>query len=164
MNDQTRKMSENKETWSITELATEFDITPRTIRFYEDKGLLSPKREGQTRVYSRGDRHKLKLILRIKRLGFSLDHAQDLITLMFNPPLNSRALLETNGAKVGERITQLEEQARDIEITLAELRESKVLIDRLLSGEVVDLDETPFRGLKTGKVALVSDDKVSLVT
>lgn len=157
-------MSESKETWSITELAAEFEITARTIRFYEDKGLLEPKREGQTRVYSRGDRHKLKLILRIKRLGFSLDHAQDLITLMFDPPLNSRALLEKSGIKIGSRITQLEEQARDIEITLTELQESKKLIDRLLSGEVVDLEETPFAGLKTGKVALLSEDKVGLVT
>ena len=57
--------------YSITELATDFDITTRTIRFYEEKGLLNPERKGQTRIYSAADRVKLKLILRGKRLGLS---------------------------------------------------------------------------------------------
>ena len=59
-------------TWSISELSKEFDITPRTIRFYEDQGLLHPSRRGQTRIYDYGDRVRLKLVLRGKRLGFSL--------------------------------------------------------------------------------------------
>ena len=62
----------DEKTYSISELAKEFDITTRSIRFYEDQGLLSPTRAGQTRIYSKRDRVRLKLILRGKRLGFSL--------------------------------------------------------------------------------------------
>ena len=62
----------NEPTYSISELAKEFDITTRSIRFYEDQGLLSPRRQGQTRIYSKRDKVRLKLILRGKRLGFTL--------------------------------------------------------------------------------------------
>lgn len=164
MNEQSRKMSDPKDTWSITDLATEFDITARTIRFYEDKGLLSPKREGQTRVYNRHDRTKLKLVLRCKRLGFSLDDVQDLLDLMYDPPLNSRFYLEQASYKVGNRIAQLEEQQRDIQETLADLTSSQGLINRLLDGEVVDFKDTPFADVRTGKVVLAANDKVEIVS
>ena len=69
------------ETYGIAELAREFDVTTRTIRFYEDKGLLVPLREGQRRVYAPRDRVRLRLIMRGKRLGFSLDEIRQLIDL-----------------------------------------------------------------------------------
>ncbi|NIW86644.1 MAG: MerR family transcriptional regulator, partial [Gammaproteobacteria bacterium] len=67
--------------YSIGDLAREFDVTPRTIRFYEDQGLLSPARSGQNRVYTARDRTRLKLILRGKRLGFSLSEIRDILDL-----------------------------------------------------------------------------------
>ena len=69
------------ETYGIAELAREFDVTTRTVRFYEDKGLLAPLREGQRRVYAPRDRVRLRLIMRGKRLGFSLDEIRQLIDL-----------------------------------------------------------------------------------
>lgn len=71
----------DEKTYSISELAKEFDITTRSIRFYEDQGLLSPTRAGQTRIYSKRDRVRLKLILRGKRLGFSLSETGQLFEL-----------------------------------------------------------------------------------
>ncbi|ELM3649002.1 MerR family DNA-binding transcriptional regulator, partial [Aeromonas salmonicida subsp. salmonicida] len=68
-------------TYSISELAHEFDITPRTIRYYEDEGLITPTREGQTRIYSHKDKIRLKLTLRGKRLGFSLAEIRELFDM-----------------------------------------------------------------------------------
>ncbi|WP_156504026.1 MerR family DNA-binding transcriptional regulator, partial [Oleiphilus sp. HI0066] len=70
--------------YSISELSHEFDITTRTMRFYESEGLLSPKRDGQTRIYAEADRVRLKLILRGKRLGLSLAESKELID-MYKP-------------------------------------------------------------------------------
>ena len=69
------------ETYSIGDLAREFDVTTRTIRFYEDKGLITPARQGQRRVYSGRDRVRLKLIMRGKRLGFSLEEVREMVDL-----------------------------------------------------------------------------------
>ena len=69
-------------TYSISELAHEFDVTPRTIRYYEDEGLLTPQREGQTRIYSHRDKIRLKLTLRGKRLGFRAANKTKLIRMM----------------------------------------------------------------------------------
>ena len=74
------------ETYSITDLAQEFDVTTRTIRFYEDQGLLAPKRRGQTRIYGPRDRTRLKLILRGKRLGFSLGEVAEMVLLYDSDP------------------------------------------------------------------------------
>jgi len=108
------------ETYSITELAQEFDVTTRTIRFYEDQGLLQPQRRGQTRVYSPRDRTRLKLILRGKRLGFTLGEVRDIILLYDTEPGESEQLrffLE----KIAERRAVLDQQRKDIDVTLAEL-------------------------------------------
>lgn len=78
--------------FSISELAKEFEVTTRTIRFYEDKGMLKPKREGQKRVYSAADRTRLKLILRGKRIGLSLDESFDIIQLYKQSPDSSKQL------------------------------------------------------------------------
>jgi DNA-binding transcriptional MerR regulator len=107
-------------TFSITDLAQEFDVTTRAIRFYEDQGLLSPKRRGQTRIYDQRDRTRLKLILRGKRLGFSLAEVGGIINMYDSEP-GETAQLEFFIAKIRERCAMLAQQREDIEITLAEL-------------------------------------------
>ena len=111
-------------TYSIGELAREFDITTRTIRFYEDQGLLHPRREGQTRIYSSADRVALKLILRGKRLGFSLADSRELIH-MYDPSGDNRSQLLALQAKIHERRLQLEQQLKDIRIMQLELDEAE---------------------------------------
>ncbi|MCW8907020.1 MAG: MerR family DNA-binding transcriptional regulator [Sedimenticola sp.] len=107
---------------TVTELAEEFNITPRTIRFYETKELISPQRVGQTRVYSYRDRARLKLILRAKRLGFSLTDIREYLGLYGVDPeqLEQQQLLLE---KVGRRIEELEQQQEDLVATLEELRD-----------------------------------------
>ncbi|MDE0950924.1 MAG: MerR family DNA-binding transcriptional regulator [Halioglobus sp.] len=111
-------------TYSISDLAKEFDITTRTIRFYEDKGLLSPSRRGQTRIYSAGDRTKLKLILRGKRLGFSLEQSGEIIK-MYDPSNNNEEQLKTLCESIRKKREQLKHQQHDIEIMMLDLQESE---------------------------------------
>ncbi len=108
------------ETFSITELARELDVTPRTIRFYEDQGLVAPERRGQTRVYDPRDRVRLKLILRGKRLGFSLKEISEILGLYDSAPGEAGQLWHLLD-KIGERRDQLVRQREDIAVTLAEL-------------------------------------------
>ena len=112
------------DTFTISDLAREFDITTRTIRFYEDKGLLSPARKGQTRLYTAADRVKLKLILRGKRLGLSLEDSGEIIR-MYNPGSDNASQLSRLIGKIQERRAALEAQKRDIDIMLAELDEAE---------------------------------------
>lgn len=112
----------SNETWTIGELARAFGITTRTIRFYEDEGLLHPERDGQTRIYRPRDRVRLKLILRGKRLGFSLSESRELID-MYNPEADNRDQLEALLDKIADRRRQLEQQKRDIEAMESELDE-----------------------------------------
>jgi DNA-binding transcriptional MerR regulator len=107
-------------TFSIAELAREFDVTTRTIRFYEDQGLISPERRGQTRVYRPRDRTRLKLILRGKRLGFSLQEVADIIRLYDEEP-GEVGQLHYFLDRIRERRTLLEQQREDIEVTLSDL-------------------------------------------
>lgn len=107
-------------TYSIAELAREFDITTRTIRFYEDQGLIAPARRGQTRVYRQRDRTRLKLILRGKRLGFSLQEVADIIRLYDEDP-GEVGQLNYFLDRIKERRALLEQQREDIEITLSDL-------------------------------------------
>jgi DNA-binding transcriptional MerR regulator len=116
-------MSEVK-TYSISDLAKEFDVTTRAIRFYEDKGMLSPERRGQTRIYSPADRTKLKLILRGKRLGFTLDESRDLIE-MYNPSGNNSDQLQTLIDKIRDRQHYLQQQMKDLEVMMIDLQESE---------------------------------------
>ncbi len=110
-------------TFTISELAREFDVTPRAIRFYEDRGLLAPRRAGaggRQRVYAQRDRTRLKLTLRGKRLGLSLSEIRDLIDLYESPA--DTAVQLTQFLSVLERHRHsLEQQLRDIEETLAEI-------------------------------------------
>ena len=109
-----------KSNYSISELAHEFDVTTRTIRFYEEKGLLNPARSGTRRIYSPADRTKLRLILRGKRLGLSLDESADII-LMYGTPGNNRRQLETLMAKIREKKADLQRQQNDLRAMLREL-------------------------------------------
>lgn len=116
----TREGDGRQATYSISQLAREFDITPRTIRFYEDKGLLSPRRAGTTRIYNGRDRVRLKLVLRGKRLGFSLREIADIIDMYDSEP-GEVGQLEYMLRRLEQRRSLLQARRRDIELTLQEL-------------------------------------------
>lgn len=114
-------MSEKEQqTYSISELAKEFDITTRSIRFYEDQGLLTPQRQGQTRIYSKRDRVRLKLILRGKRLGFSLAETGQLFEL-YDADKTSVTQLTTMLKLIELKKGELHQQMDDIKVVLMEL-------------------------------------------
>lgn len=120
-------MSENQSpqtTYSISDLSKEFDITTRSIRFYEDQGLLKPKRRGQTRIYGLKDRVRLKLILRGKRLGFSLAETRRLFEL-YDADKNSSSQLQTMLDLVEDKKSSLQQQMDDIKVVLMELNSAE---------------------------------------
>ncbi|NIZ00615.1 MerR family transcriptional regulator [Thalassospira lucentensis] len=108
--------------YTVPELADDLGITPRTIRFYEQKGLLNPQRAGTTRVYTRQDRAKLLIILRGKRLGFSLREIADYLDLYGADPTQAEQI-KMLLSQVRERVADLEEQRQALDVTLDELRE-----------------------------------------
>jgi DNA-binding transcriptional MerR regulator len=114
-------METERAEFSISDLAREFDITPRAIRFYEDQGLLAPRREGQKRIYTARDRTRLKLTLRGKRLGLTLSEIRDLID-MYEPGRDERAQLERFLAVLTEHRASLLQQRADIEAQLSEIQ------------------------------------------
>jgi len=120
------------EAYGIAELAREFGVTTRTIRYYEDKGLLSPRRKGQRRVYAPRDRVRLRLIMRGKRLGFSLDEIRELIDLYDVDPTEATQLRHFLD-KISERKAVLVRQQADITETLSEMRRIEVQCAQLLS-------------------------------
>jgi DNA-binding transcriptional MerR regulator len=107
-------------TFTISELAREFNVTPRALRFYEDKALLSPTRDGMNRVYSGRDRARLKLILQGKSVGFSLTDIREMLDLYTLE--GHRAQLKLSLKKSREQIVNLERQREDIEAALETLR------------------------------------------
>ena len=107
--------------YTISELAREFDVTPRALRFYEDKDLLHPKREGMNRVYSHRDRGRLQLILQGKRVGLTLAEIREILDLYTLE--GHGAQLEHSHRKFQAQIAKLERQKDDIEGALAQLRE-----------------------------------------
>lgn len=107
-------------TWTISELAREFDVTPRTIRFYEDQGIVSPAREGRNRIFGPRDRTRLKLALRGKRLGLQLSEILTLID-MYDGPGDTEVQLRQYLAVLAQHRATLEQQRRDIEDTLQEI-------------------------------------------
>ncbi|AZZ98537.1 MerR family DNA-binding transcriptional regulator [Pseudoalteromonas rubra] len=130
-------MQDNKEpTYSISELAKEFDITTRSIRFYEDQGLLSPERHGQTRIYSKRDKVRLKLILRGKRLGFTLAETGRLFEL-YDADKSSAKQLHTMLQLIEEKKADLSQQMDDIKVVLMEL----VTAERRCLDTLKNLDE-----------------------
>lgn len=116
-----------KKTYSISELAKEFDVTTRSIRFYEDQELLKPSRRGQTRIFSSKDRVRLKLILRGKRMGFSLAETKELFDLWDETLSGNEKQLHKMLAILANKRAQMEQQKNDIaqaemEIDTAETR------------------------------------------
>ena len=111
---------ERAELYSIGELAREFDVTPRAIRFYESEGLLAPRREGQRRIYSPRDRTRLKLTLRGKRLGLTLSEIRGLID-MYEPGADQRPQLERFLQVLEAHRAALERQREDINVQLGEI-------------------------------------------
>lgn len=124
-----RPETESRDLFAIADLAREFGISTRAIRFYEAKGLLAPERVGATRIFRRRDRARLILILRGKRLGFSLRDISDYLSL-YDADRSQQVNLLT--AKVDERLASLEAQLVDLQTTISELREIKKLADERL--------------------------------
>ena len=119
-------------TYTIGELAREFDLTTRAIRFYEDCGLIAPQRSGRNRVYTQRDRTRLKLTLRGKRLGLTLAEVKDLVD-MYESPRDTRPQLERYLAVLGAHRAQLEQQLADLHATLDEVRAHERDARRLLT-------------------------------
>ena len=111
-----------KKTYSISELATEFSVTPRTIRFYEEKGYLNPSRDGTRRIYSPAQRTQLRLMLRGKRLGLTLDETAEMIN-MYGSPQGNRQQLEKFLLRIAEKRAELERKQRDLKVMLSDLKE-----------------------------------------
>ena len=109
-------------TWTIAQVADEFGVTHRTVRHYEELGLISPERRGTSRVYHRRDRTRLGLILRGKRLGFPLEEIRTIIDL-YDVPRGRRSQLEYVLGQIDERRADLEQRRRDIDAALSELTE-----------------------------------------
>jgi len=124
------------ETYTITDLATEFGVTPRTIRFYEDKSLLHPQRQGLNRVFSRRDRARLQLILRGKRLGFSLAIIREMLDL-YDLGDGQVEQLRVTLKRSQERLAELEVQRRDIHDAIRELKEGIQALQKALSAKGV---------------------------
>lgn len=119
-------------TYTISELAAEFDITPRAIRFYEDMGLLNPARDGRNRVYSVRDRTRLKLTLRGKRLGLSLQEIRQLVD-MYESPSDTVQQLTAFLAILQAHRDQLAQQLEDIRVTLEEIEQHEERARALLA-------------------------------
>lgn len=113
-------MTSSERTFTISQLAREFDVTPRALRFYEDKGLLTPRREGMNRVYSHRDRARLQLILRGKRVGLSLIEIKEILDLY---KIDQRAQAQTALKRFKARIVALEAQREDIDAAVEALHD-----------------------------------------
>jgi DNA-binding transcriptional MerR regulator len=122
-----------RDEYSIGDLAREFDITPRAIRFYEDQGLLAPRRDGQRRIYTLRDRTRLKLTLRGKRLGLTLSEIRELID-MYEPGRDQRPQLARFLDVLSQHRSTLEQQRADIEAQLSEIGAFEKRVRRQLGG------------------------------
>ena len=115
-------MSVSLQLYSIRDLSQDFGVTTRTLRFYEEKGLLEPERRGRTRLYTAADRVRLKLILRGKQLGFTLDESAELIA-MYDPDSNNVAQLQALIDKIREQRCRVEKQQQHIRLMLKDLKD-----------------------------------------
>jgi DNA-binding transcriptional MerR regulator len=136
-------------TYSISDLAREFDLTTRAIRFYEDLGLLQPERSGpagRSRIYTGRDRTRLKLTLRAKRLGLSLTEAKDIID-MYDSPRDTGAQMQKFLDVLALHRKQVEEQMADLQANLEEIkvhqREARVLLDKHTKKSTISTETTP---------------------
>jgi len=126
--------AQQQESYSISELAAEFEVTPRALRFYEDEGLISPRRQGATRIYGRRDRARLAWILRAKRVGFSLAEVREMLDL-YDRDDGRVTQREVTLAKCRERIALLERQRSDIDGAIDELAGFVALIEAAMKLE-----------------------------
>jgi len=134
--------SEYVQLFSTTELASAAGVTPRTVRFYEAKGLLKPQLAGVTRVYTYRDRARLELILRGKRLGFSLDEIGEYLELYGQDPDQIEQIVLL-ARRTDTRLVELEQRKQDIEATIAELKDVKSQAIDKLKEHGVDLKNMP---------------------
>ena len=132
------KSAEDRRAWSIRQLCREFGCTPRALRFYEDRGLLSPARRGATRIYSGRDRARLKLILRGKRVGFSLAEIGEMLSLYDREDGGATQMAASLG-KFRERVLDLRRQRDDLDKAIAELEEGCAWIEERLAEVRPDL-------------------------
>ena len=119
-------------TYSITELCREFEVTPRTLRFYEQKGLLHPARRGWTRIFNYRDRARLQLILRGKKVGFALEEIKEMLDL-YNLRDGQLTQLRIASTKMRERLEALRKQRVELEDAIADLERTVVLVDGMLT-------------------------------
>ena len=126
-----QQRSDRDRTYSITELCREFDVTPRTLRFYEQKGLLAPARRGWTRIFNYRDRARLQLILRGKRVGFSLEEIKEMLDL-YKLRDGQMTQLTVASKKLRERLIALREQRVEIDEAIADLERTCDIVDGML--------------------------------
>ena len=126
-----------REVFTIRDLTKEFDVSARTLRFYEEKGLLAPRRNGEQRLYSRRDRARLRYVLMGKRVGFSLDEVREMLDL-YDLGDGQRTQLQVALAKFQERAARLEEQRGEIDRAMAELARASLAIQAMLSTRAND--------------------------
>ncbi len=124
---------DHEQTYSISDLAREFDVTPRAIRFYEDQGLLAPRRSGSRRIYGKRDYVRLKLTLRGKRLGLSLSEVGAMFDL-YDSARDEKPQLEKFLTALAERREQLERQRADLDEMLGEIAAFETQCRRILTG------------------------------
>jgi DNA-binding transcriptional MerR regulator len=126
-----------REIFTIRDLTKEFAVSARTLRFYEEKGLLAPRRKGEQRLYSRRDRARLRYVLMGKRVGFSLEDVREMLDL-YDLGDGRRTQLQVALAKFQQRATQLEEQRGEIDRAIAELARASLEIQAMLAGRAND--------------------------
>lgn len=137
MNTLTNERPSREKTYSITELCREFHVTPRTLRFYEQKGLLSPARRGWTRLFSYRDRARLQLILRGKRVGFTLEEIKEMLDL-YNLRDGQVTQLKVASVKMRERLEALRKQRIELEEAIADLERTCKIVDGMLRERQVE--------------------------
>ena len=125
------KKDPRSETYSITQLCREFNVTPRALRFYEQKGLLSPSRRGWTRIFNYRDRARLKLILRGKKVGFTLAEIKEMLDL-YNLKDGQLAQLKLASRKMAERLVALRQQRVELEEAIEDLEHTCKIVDGML--------------------------------
>ncbi len=136
-----QQRSDRDKTYSITELCREFEVTPRTLRFYEQKGLLAPARRGWTRIFNYRDRARLQLILRGKRVGFSLEEIKEMLDL-YQLRDGQMTQLTFASKKLRERLVALREQRIEIDDAIADLERTCDIVDGMLKEKHANLAET----------------------
>ncbi len=135
------RRTDRDKTYSITELCREFNVTPRTLRFYEQKELLAPARRGWTRIFNYRDRARLKLILRGKRVGFSLEEIKEMLDL-YNLKDGQMTQMTVASKKLRERLVALREQEIEIREAILDLERTCEIVDGMLKEKNVKTAES----------------------